>query len=179
MPELMRKHINMLLCSSWTSVILQVNDRYQTGETEINISQHVILCANSQTQSQHGLWEGFHVVQLSLLYKLAVNSLHGSRPTTRPGPGQTAVQRPGLSDLWHNANLCPQRWEPPCAVASSSEGALFSLTEMITEMGGRESELLYNLQRGEWPLREQGPQTLQASLLRTEALVCYFSEIQL
>lgn len=100
--------------------------------------QHVILCAFSQTWSEQGLRECFHVVQLGPLHKLAVNSPHCSRPTTRRGPGQAPVQRPGLSDLWHNANLCLPWREPPCAVDYSSERALFSVTEMITEMGGRE-----------------------------------------
>lgn len=102
------------------------------------------------------------------------------RPTTGRGPWPGPVQRPGLSDLWHNANLCPPRREPPCAVASSSERALFSVAEMITEMGGRESELLCNLQRGEWPLREASDIAVLAAEDRSREggsflnyLVCY------
>lgn len=91
---------------------------------------------------------------------------HCSRPTTRRGAGQ----RPRLSDLWYNPNLCTEWREPPCAVSFSSERALFSVAEMITEMGGRESEPLYNHQRGEesdlW--EKQGLQTSSTGCTRTE-----------
>lgn len=106
---------------------------------------------------------GVSVVQRGVMGKLAVNSttvLDPQRSEVTADP----VQSTGLSDLWYNCNLRPAQRDAPCAIAaaaSSSERALFSVTETIAEMAKRDRRwLLCKIQRGGWPLR---PRTLQPS----------------
>lgn len=102
----------------------------------------------------------------------------------QPGP----VQRPGLSELWHNTNLCPPQRESPSTVTPFSEKALFWVREMmITEMrqrwGGGDLSC-YITSREESDLcRVLRPQTLLSLQHRGGAekeggrnnTVCYFS----
>lgn len=117
------------------------------------------ICSTWLNQSQQELWKSFCVVHWTSLPLIPPLFPTHKKARLQPGP----VQRRGLSDPWHNANLCPPQREPPCAVASSSEKALFSATEMmITEMRRQEGENLscYITSREESDLcRELRPQT--------------------
>lgn len=131
-PKLTRKNIgvfSVFFSSSWTSIISQVDDRCQTVRTKIvPQSGHIHNMWFSEPPTRLGANGDsgrvlVRCISVRWVSSLLIPSLFPTHNKARSWPG--LVQRPCLSDLWHNTNLCPPwrgaslrhrllLWEGPC-----------------------------------------------------------------
>lgn len=122
------------------------------------LTAHVTLWASSLRLWEGSAWcSGVWWANL-----LLIPPLFSTRSAARPRLMPYKARACQICDI---IVICVQRrGDAPCAIAaaaSSSERALFSVTQMIAEMAKRDRRwLLCKIQRGGWPLR---PRTLQPS----------------